>query len=113
MTTNPIFKDVSVLPEQKRQVTVVFKDKEISSNVLYCQNHKKWHSPYGDLRVSKIHQWAYTDELYPQLNLPEIEKELDSDAELKAKQILKMLLISAMLSGKSSKSDLSGFPFNI
>lgn len=56
MTTNPIFKDVSVLPEPKRQVTVVFKDKEISSNVLYCQNHQKWHSPYGDLRVSKIHQ---------------------------------------------------------
>ncbi|WP_315075938.1 hypothetical protein [Acinetobacter guillouiae] len=114
---NPIFKSRETLPEENRKVTVVFKDKDILSNIEYCQKHERWHSPHGDLKVNRIHQWAYTDELYPQLNLPEITEDPKNEKERSndeiPKEILKMLLLAAVLSGKKSKSDFRNSPFNI
>ena len=71
---NPIFKGVETFPEHGRPVVIVFKDKDVFSNVKYCKNHKEWHAQLGSLRVDKIHQWAYQDEFYESLNLPELPK---------------------------------------
>ncbi|MBJ9954382.1 hypothetical protein I5735_15225 [Acinetobacter baumannii] len=111
---NPIFKSAETLPEENRQVTVIFKDKYISSNIEYCQKHESWHSPHGDLKVNRIHQWAYSDELYPQLNLPEITEEPKKESEIDrdiSEKLLKTLLFAALISGSKSKSEIFDFPF--
>ena len=114
---NPIFKDSSQIPKEHRDVTVIFKDKEIMSGVDYCTKCEAWHTSRGDIKVHKIHQWAYSDELYPQLNLPEIKEETNTKkeriSEEMPKDLLKMLLLAALLSGKKSKSDFRNSPFNI
>lgn len=113
---NTIFKSIETLPEENRHVSVIFKDKDILSNIEYCQKHERWHSPLGDLKASRIHQWAYTDELYPLLNLPEIIEEPTPEQEKNndemPKDLFKLLVIAALLTGKKSKSDFRNFPFN-
>ncbi|WP_151957950.1 hypothetical protein [Acinetobacter guillouiae] len=114
---NPIFKDPNQIPKEQRDVTVIFKDKEIMSGVDYCTKCEAWHTSRGDIKVHKIHQWAYSDELYPQLNLPEITEETKTENERindeMPKELLKMFLLAALLSGKKSKSDFRNSPFNI
>lgn len=112
---NPIFKDSFQIPEVDRDVTVIFKDKEIMSGVEYCAKCEAWHTSRGDIKVHKIHQWAYSNELYPQLNLPEITEEQKTEKERKKdempNELLKMLLLAALFSGKKSNSVFSDFPF--
>ncbi|WP_314338821.1 hypothetical protein [Acinetobacter guillouiae] len=114
---NPIFKDSSQIPTEQRDVTVIFKDKEIMSGVDYCNKCEAWHTSHGDIKVHKIHQWAYSDELYLQLNLPEITEEPKTEKERineeMPKDLLEMLLLVALLSGKKSKAEFRNFPFNV
>lgn len=71
MTTfNHIFKSADDLPIAEKPLIVVFKDKDII-NAEYCNKHDAWHTAQGHINVSQIHQWAYTEDFYNQLNLPE------------------------------------------
>ena len=71
MTTfNPIFKSADDLPIADKPLIVVFKDKDIIS-AEYCNKCDAWHTPHGNLKPQKIHQWAYANDFYNQLNLPE------------------------------------------
>ncbi|WP_228200396.1 hypothetical protein [Acinetobacter sp. WCHAc010034] len=69
--TNPIFNSLKTLPEEDRELVVVFTDKEIMSGVKYCEKHDEFHTRKGDVKKHLIHQWAYAEDFYNQLNLPE------------------------------------------
>lgn len=58
------------LPIANKPLIVVFKDKDITK-AEYCNKHDAWHTQYGNINVRQIHQWAYAEDFYNQLNLPE------------------------------------------
>ncbi|PPZ93781.1 hypothetical protein C5B41_13765 [Acinetobacter ursingii] len=65
-----IFYSADDLPIADKPLIVVFKDKDIIS-AEYCSKHEAWHTQHGNINVHQIHQWAYVDDFYKQLNLPE------------------------------------------
>lgn len=65
-----VFHSADDLPIANNPLIVVFKDKDIIS-AEYCNKHDAWHTQQGDIDVRQIHQWAYRDDFYNQLNLPE------------------------------------------
>ena len=80
-----IFNSADDLPIADKPLIVVFKDKDIIS-AEYCSKHEAWHTAKGDINIQQIHQWAYTDDFYHQLNLPEFPsrpKRLDSSELIK------------------------------
>ena len=70
MMTNPIFKLADERPIADKLLIVVFKDKDIIC-AKYSDKRDKWETERGYLNVRQIHQWAYADDFYKQLNLPE------------------------------------------
>ena len=74
-SANTLLKDPAVLPEKGREVVVFFIDKEMMSPIVYCQDCKEWHSKKGNLKEEMIHQWAYLDEYYQSLSMPEVSAE--------------------------------------
>lgn len=69
-----IFYSADDLPIANKPLIVVFKDKNIIS-AEYCNKHDAWHTQHGNINVSQIHQWAYVEDFYNQLNLPEFPKQ--------------------------------------
>ncbi|MEC8124707.1 MAG: hypothetical protein VX125_12820 [Pseudomonadota bacterium] len=65
-----MFYSTDDLPIADKPLIVVFKDKDIIS-AEYCSKHKAWHTQHGNINVRQIHQWAYAEDFYNQLNLPE------------------------------------------
>lgn len=65
-----IFYSADDLPIANKPLIVVFKDKDIIS-AEYCNKHDAWHTKHGNINVRQIHQWAYVEDFYNQLNLPE------------------------------------------
>lgn len=65
-----IFHSADDLPIANKPLIIVFKDKDIIS-AEYCNKHDAWHTEHGDINVRQIHQWAYVEDFYNQLNLPE------------------------------------------
>ncbi|ENV09321.1 hypothetical protein F966_01977 [Acinetobacter higginsii] len=107
-----IFSEAASLPEHGRSIVVVFKDKQLMSDVEYCKKCKEWHSPKGDLKAGQIHQWAYTEDFYNLLNLPEFPEAKtnnrksteDIAADLAHLFLLKALLGAAKSGSESSRS---------
>ncbi|WP_151707939.1 hypothetical protein [Acinetobacter junii] len=64
-----VFYSADDLPIANKPLIVVFKDKDIT-NAEYCNKHDDWHTQYGNINVRQIHQWAYVEDFYNQLNLP-------------------------------------------
>lgn len=64
-----VFYSADDLPIANKPLIVVFKDKDIT-NAEYCNKHDAWHTQYGNINVRHIHQWAYVEDFYNQLNLP-------------------------------------------
>ncbi|EOR05008.1 hypothetical protein [Acinetobacter tandoii] len=96
---NPIFHSIKTLPEHGREIIVVFDDKEIMSGVEYCKKHEKFHSRRGSLKEERIHQWAYANEFYEQLQLPQFPKRKEVKSEVP--ELLKLLILAAVMSDKS------------
>lgn len=96
---NPIFHDIKTLPEHDREIIVVFDDKEIMSGVEYCKEHKEFHSKRGNLKEQRIHQWAYANEFYEQLKLPQFPKQKQFKPEIP--EILKLMILAALMSEKA------------
>ena len=65
-----VFYSADDLPIANKPLIVVFKDKDIT-NAEYCNKHDAWHTQYGNINVRQIHQWAYVEDFYNQLNLPQ------------------------------------------
>ena len=65
-----IFKSADDLPIANKPLIVVFKDKDIIS-AEYCNKHNAWHTEQGNINARQIHQWAYAEDFYNQLNLPQ------------------------------------------
>lgn len=65
-----VFYSADDLPIANKPLIVVFKDKDIIS-AEYCNKHDAWHTQHGNINVRQIHQWAYAEDFYNQLNLPE------------------------------------------
>lgn len=65
-----VFYSANDLPIANKPLIVVFKDKDIT-NAEYCNKHDAWHTQHGNINVRQIHQWAYAEDFYNQLNLPE------------------------------------------
>ena len=105
-----IFSEASNLPEHGRSIVVIFKDKQVMSDVEYCNRCKEWHTPKGDLKENHIHQWAYTDDFYSLLNLPEFPKAKSNNGD-KARDLtdalVQMFLLKALLSAAKSESGSS------
>ena len=103
MSETTLFKVPTQLPEPKRQVIVVFVDRTMLSHIEYCSKCEAWHSPEGNLKPNRIHQWAYADEFYDSIGAPKPEKvegkleDMDKD-ELST--LLKLLFISAVVKGR-------------
>lgn len=105
-----IFSEASNLPEHGRSIVVIFKDKQLMSDVEYCKKCKEWHTPKGNLKESHIHQWAYTDDFYNLLNLPEFPKAKSNNGERTgdlADALAQMLLLKALLRAAKSGSESS------
>ncbi|WP_151684781.1 hypothetical protein [Acinetobacter seifertii] len=64
-----VFYSADDLPIANKPLIVVFKDKDIT-NAEYCNKHDAWHTQYGNINIRQIHQWAYVEDFYNQLNLP-------------------------------------------
>ena len=64
-----VFYSANDLPIANKPLIVVFKDKDIIS-AEYCNKHDAWHTQFGNINVRQIHQWAYVEDFYNQLNLP-------------------------------------------
>lgn len=111
---NPIFKSLETLPEEDRQLVVVFTDKEIMSGVVYCEGHDEFHTRKGDVKKHLIHQWAYADEFYAQLNLPEFPKEQPKRQGLDETipKLFKLLFAAAAMAEKESEQEKKGFRFH-
>lgn len=112
---NPIFNSIETLPEEDRQLIVVFSDKEIMSGVEYCKGHDELHTRKGDLKKHLIHQWAYADEFYAQLNLPEFPKEQPKHSGLDEAipELFKLLFAAAAMAEKASDQEKKkGFKFH-
>lgn len=114
---NPIFNSIKTLPEEDRQLIVVFSDKEIMSGVEYCKGHDQFHTRKGDVKKHLIHQWAYADEFYAQLNLPEFPKEQPKrkGSEDVIPELLKLLFAAATMAERASKQEQkkdTPFPFH-
>lgn len=65
-----VFHSADDQPIANKPLIVVFKDKDIIS-AEYCNKHDAWHTQHGNINVRQIHQWAYVEDFYNQLNLPE------------------------------------------
>lgn len=105
-----IFSEAANLPEHGRSIVVVFKDKQLMSNVEYCKKCKEWHSPKGDLKEGQIHQWAYTEDFYNLLNLPEFPESKKSNGkstEDLADALAHLFLLKALLGKAKSGSESS------
>lgn len=105
-----IFSAASILPEHGRSIIVIFKDKQVMSDVEYCNKCKEWHTPKGDLKESHIHQWAYTDDFYNLLNLPEFPKARSDNGEKSrdlADSLAQMFLFKALLIAAKSETGSS------
>lgn len=105
-----IFSAASILPEHGRSIIVIFKDKQVMSDVEYCNKCKEWHTPKGDLKESHIHQWAYTDDFYNLLNLPEFPKARSDNGEKSrylADSLAQMFLLKALLIAAKSETGSS------
>ncbi|WP_332604181.1 hypothetical protein [Acinetobacter sp. ESBL14] len=105
-----IFSEVSNLPEHGRSIVVIFKDKQVMSDVEYCNKCKEWHTPKGNLKERHIHQWAYTEDFYNLLNLPEFPKAKSNNgdkAEDLADSLAQLFLLKALLGAAKSGSGSS------
>ncbi|MCH7387694.1 hypothetical protein MMO39_10335 [Acinetobacter modestus] len=105
-----IFSEPSNLPEHGRSVVVIFKDKQLMSDVEYCNKCKEWHTPKGNLKESHIHQWAYTDDFYNLLNLPEFPKAKSNNGDKAgdlADALAQLFLLKALLGAAKSESGSS------
>lgn len=105
---DPIFSEASNLPEHGRSVIVIFKDKQVMSDVHYCKKCNEWHTPKGDLKESSIHQWAYTDDFYNLLNLPEFPQtkaNKERKTEDMADALAHLFLLKALLGAAKSQSE--------
>lgn len=96
---NPIFHDIKTLPEHGKEIIVVFDDKAIMSGVEYCKKHKEFHSKRGNLKEQRIHQWAYANEFYEQLKLPQFPKQKQFKPEMP--EILKLMILASLMSEKA------------
>lgn len=105
-----IFKSADKLPIAEKPLIVVFKDKDIIS-AEYCSAHEAWHTAKGDINFSQIHQWAYADDFYKQLNLPEFPqraKRPDTSGLIKGLAGLFEALSDATVEVHVNKADSKG-----
>lgn len=111
---NPIFNSIKTLPEEDRLLILVFTDKEIMSGVKYCKGHDEFHTRKGNVKKHLIHQWAYADEFYAQLKLPEFPKEQPKGKGLDETipQLFKLLFAAAAMAEKESEQQKKGFKFH-
>ena len=103
MSQTTLFKAPTQLPEPKREVIVVFVDRSMLTPVEYCPKCEAWHSREGDLRVSRIYQWAYADEFYDSIGAPKPEKVEEKQEDMdkdELRTLLKLLFISAVVKGR-------------
>ncbi|WP_198078246.1 hypothetical protein [Acinetobacter calcoaceticus] len=103
-----IFKGNDCIPEEGRSVVVIFVDKKIETDVSYCSDCKAWHAVDGNLKVNRIHQWAYSDEFFNSLNLPEFPEtktKKDKTKEDIADVFAHLILLKALLSSAKSNSE--------
>ena len=101
--TTELFKASTELPEPDRKLIVVFVDRTMASPVRYCTNCEAWHTAKGDLKPSRIHQWAYADEFYDSLKAPipeKVEEKQEGNKEDIAEAFLKLLLLAALADGR-------------
>lgn len=108
---NPIFYSIETLPEEDRSLILVFTDQEIMSGVKYCKNHDEFHTRKGDVKKHLIHQWAYADEFYAQLNLPAFPK-LEPNPNLFEEAfpaLLKLLILDAIKTKMSEQKNSKPF----
>lgn len=108
---NPIFNSIEILPEEDRLLVLVFTDQEIMAGVKYCKNHDEFHTRKGDVKKHLIHQWAYADDFYAQLNLPEFPK-LEPNPNLFEEAfpaLLKLLILDAIKTKMSEQKNSKPF----
>lgn len=105
-----IFNSADDLPIANKPLIVVFKDKDIIS-AEYCNKHNAWHTEQGNINVRQIHQWAYAEDFYNQLNLPQFperSKRPDSSEIFKSLEVLLDALSEASVEVHVRKSDSNG-----
>jgi len=105
-----IFKSADDLPIASKPLIVVFKDKDIIS-AEYCNKHNAWHTEQGNINVRQIHQWAYAEDFYDQLNLPQFperSKRPDPSELLKSLKGLLGALSEASVEVHVRKADSNG-----
>lgn len=111
---NPIFNSIETLPEEDRSLILVFTDQEVMSGVMYCKKHDEFHTRKGDVKKHLIHQWAYADDFFAQLNLPEFPQQQPKAKKSKSEQgipeLLKMLLLAAALADEADQENSKKSP---
>ncbi|WP_252509300.1 hypothetical protein [Acinetobacter colistiniresistens] len=85
-------------------------DQRIESDVRYCAGCKEWHAKNGNVKVTRIHQWAYTEDFYNLLNLPEFpepKKSNGKSTEDLTDALAHLFLLKALLGKAKSGSESS------
>lgn len=100
-----IFKGKDSIPEEGRSVVVFFVDKKIEAKVRYCDGCKAWHATDGNLKVDRIHQWAYMDDFYKLLDMPEFPEIKSKNMDDIADAMAGVFLLKALLGAAKSKSE--------
>ncbi|WP_336142781.1 hypothetical protein [Acinetobacter sp. 102] len=105
-----IFKGKDSIPEEGRSVIVIFVDQRIESDVRYCAGCKEWHAKNGNVKVTRIHKWAYTEDFYNLLKLPEFPEAESKSKEDKSMEdisndLARLFLLKALLGAAKSRSE--------
>lgn len=100
-----IFKGSDSIPEEGRSVVVFFVDKKIEAKVRYCDGCKAWHAADGDLKVDRIHQWAYTEDFYKLLDIPEFPETKSKNMDDISDAFARVFLLKALMEAAKSQSE--------
>ncbi|ASO72517.1 hypothetical protein [Acinetobacter baumannii] len=106
-----VFKGKDEKPKEDRMVVVFFADQTIEADVVYCKACKEWHARKGNLNENRIHQWVYADDFYNLLKFPEFPQAKSNKEEV-PEQLVKVLLLKALLSAATSSNDRSHIKFH-
>ncbi len=80
-----LFSDIDKKPETDKPLIVFCYDQTVFSPVLYCGQHFHLNDDSG-LKEISIHKWAYLDDFYKCLGIPEIDAEQYASIKEKLKQ---------------------------
>lgn len=80
-----LLSDIDKKPETGKPLIVFCYDKTMFSPVLYCGQHFHLNDDSG-LKEISIHKWAYLDDFYKCLGIPEIDAEQYASIKEKLKQ---------------------------